>query len=174
MTIEGSIDALTNAIVAQTEALDRQTKVMEALMSAPAPAPVATNDSTCGGKCGDDEQKPTRKRKTKAKKKPEPATEPAAAEAGDNVVPMDAAPQTEPAPEPTAQAEPVVETQPPLTLEIAQERLRGIASVMTDTSALFALIQKHGGNQLSELDPSCYHDLIRDAEAALAEQGGPK
>jgi len=56
-----------------------------------------------------------------------------------------------------------------LSAEHVQAHLRGIASQITDTSQLFALIQKHGGTQFSDLDPSVYAVLIEEAEALLPE-----
>ena len=48
-----------------------------------------------------------------------------------------------------------------------QTHLRAIASQLTDTNKLFALIQKHGGQQFSDLKPECYDDLIAEAEALV-------
>lgn len=59
---------------------------------------------------------------------------------------------------------------PPLAADKVQQHLRGIASKLTDTSKLFALIQKHGAQQFSDLDPSVYPQLIADAEQ-LVEDG---
>ena len=162
MSIEKILQDLTTAITAQTEALNRQADVMDKLMG----IDLSANDKGCGGNCGKDEEKPVRKRKStkKAAKKtaePEaPATEDAS---GDNVVALAAEPKAEPVAEPA----PVVET---MSKEVAQERLRGIASVMTDTSALFELIKKYGGAQFSDLDPSVYEALLSDAEAELKRQ----
>ena len=50
-----------------------------------------------------------------------------------------------------------------------QAQLRGIAAKLTDTSLLFALIQKHGGTQLNDLDPSVFPQLIQEAEALLID-----
>ena len=68
----------------------------------------------------------------------------------------------------TAAVEPAV-PESPLTADKVQTHLRGIASQLTDTSKLFALIQQHGGQQFSDLDPSVYAALIADAEQLVAD-----
>ena len=76
--------------------------------------------------------------------------------------------KVEPAAAATAQTE-VVDPAQPLDAAKVQTHLRGIASQLTDTSKLFALIQKHGGQQFSDLDPSVYEQLIADAEQLVAD-----
>lgn len=50
-----------------------------------------------------------------------------------------------------------------------QTHLRAIASQLKDTSKLFALIQSHGGQQFSDLEPAVYPKLIEDAEQLVAD-----
>lgn len=57
-----------------------------------------------------------------------------------------------------------------LTADGVQKHLRAVASQLTDTSKLFGLIQKHGGQQFSDLDPSVYSELVAEADA-LVEAG---
>jgi len=141
MSIDAILKDLTDAIKAQTEALNRQADTMDKLMTVDmSAAAVAT-----------EKEKPAPKKKRAAKAKP--------------VVEL-----VEPIVEPDEPA--VVEPEPAtlMTKEVAQERLRGIASQLTDTAPLFELIKKHGGAQFSDLDPSCYEALLSDAEAELATQ----
>ena len=65
--------------------------------------------------------------------------------------------------------EPTAGQESPLDAAKVQTHLRGIASQLTDTSKLFALIQKHGGQQFSDLDPSVYAELIADAEQLVVD-----
>ncbi len=51
-----------------------------------------------------------------------------------------------------------------------QSHLRAIASQLTDTSKLFDIIKKHGGDQFSDLEPSCYADLVKEADELLASE----
>ena len=67
---------------------------------------------------------------------------------------------------PEPEAEVVEEVMP---FDKVQAQLRGIAAKLTDTSLLFALIQKHGGTQLNDLDPSVFPQLIQEAEALLID-----
>ena len=69
----------------------------------------------------------------------------------------------------TTQTTEVVDPAQPLDATKVQTHLRGIASQLTDTSKLFALIQQHGGQQFSDLDPSVYAALIADAEQLVAD-----
>lgn len=71
----------------------------------------------------------------------------------------------------TAQQSETTETlaQTPLDATKVQAHIRGIASQLTDTSKLFALIQKHGAQQFSDLDPACYPALIADAEQLVVD-----
>lgn len=150
MSIDVILKDLTSAIKAQTEALNRQADTMDKLMAVDMSAAAVTTTAA--------EEKPApKKKKRTAKAKPvvelvEPVVEP-----------------DEPdEPDEPAVAEP--EPAEPMTKEVAQERLRGIASQLTDTAPLFDLIKKHGGAQFSDLDPSCYEELLSDAEAELATQ----
>ena len=144
MSIDAILKDLTDAIKAQTEALNRQADTMDKLITVDmSAAAVAT-----------EKEKPAPKKKRAAKAKP--------------VVEL-----VEPIVEPDEPDEPAVVEPEPATLmtkEVAQERLRGIASQLTDTAPLFELIKKHGGAQFSDLDPSCYEALLSDAEAELATQ----
>jgi len=71
--------------------------------------------------------------------------------------------KTNPEPEIADDAEEV------MPFDKVQAQLRGIAAQLTDTSLLFALIQKHGGTQLNDLDPSVFPQLIQEAEALLTD-----
>jgi hypothetical protein len=64
---------------------------------------------------------------------------------------------------------PAEETPVVMDAAAVQTHLRGIASQLTDTSKLFALIQKHGGQQFSDLDSSVYEALIADAEQLVVD-----
>jgi hypothetical protein len=70
---------------------------------------------------------------------------------------------------PIKAAKPAEETPVVMDAAAVQTHLRGIASQLTDTSKLFALIQKHGGQQFSDLDSSVYEALIADAEQLVVD-----
>jgi len=147
MSLEKSIDNLADAMRENTVALLAQSESVNNMMSdtpaAETEKPVTSKKAAVKAKAD--------KKKAAAAKTPDPVKTEGAAISGEI--------------EETPASEEVV-----LTADGVQKHLRAVASQLTDTSKLFGLIQKHGGQQFSDLDPSVYSELVAEADA-LVEAG---
>jgi len=148
MSLEESVIDLAAAMRENTAALLAQSEAVNGMMSETPAAkeekPAATSKKAAVKAKAD-------KKKAAAAKTPDPVKTEGAAISGEI--------------EETPASEEVV-----LTADGVQKHLRAVASQLTDTSKLFGLIQKHGGQQFSDLDPSVYSELVAEADA-LVEAG---
>jgi len=142
MSLEESINKLAIAMTANTAALSAQSEAVNNMMSA---TPAVKEEKPVKDKKAAVKEKVASK-KTAAAKKVGPVKTEGAALTGE------------------------IESETALDADGVQSHLRAVASQLEDTSKLFALIQKHGGQQFSDLDPSVYAILVQEADA-LVEAG---
>lgn len=67
----------------------------------------------------------------------------------------------------TLEAVAPISTTPPKTEQITLERVRAVLASKSQGGKqpeVKALIVKHGANKLTNLDPSCYAELLKEAE----------